>query len=190
VLVPFAEALKVRVPAETKPRGRINRSGPCSPPYARRRCERNARANPSRRCSARGLAFRKNRGRVHAPYMIRTVCSPQLTSNLGASGFRVKLTNRRSPSGTGSPRAASGRCGRVRTPSACYAAALQSLVSAGARDRLARAEEPVVRRLCAGGGSHERTDVRPASVPDADVPLLSRCVGNLLVWPQAPESGA
>src|SRR5258707_10565110 len=31
------------------------------------------------------------------------------------------------------------------------AAALQSLVSAGARDRLARAEEPVVRRLCAGG---------------------------------------
>src|SRR5438445_6872308 len=32
-----------------------------------------------------------------------------------------------------------------------YAAALQSLVSAGARDRLARAEEPVVRRLCAGG---------------------------------------
>ena len=33
-----------------------------------------------------------------------------------------------------------------------YAAALQSLVSAGARDRLARAEEPVVRRLCAGGG--------------------------------------
>ena len=38
-----------------------------------------------------------------------------------------------------------------------YAAALQSLVSAGARDRLARAEEPVVRRLCAGGGSHERT---------------------------------
>src|SRR5437660_1750491 len=33
-----------------------------------------------------------------------------------------------------------------------YAAALQSLVSAGARDRLARAEEPVVCRLCAGGG--------------------------------------
>jgi hypothetical protein len=32
-----------------------------------------------------------------------------------------------------------------------HAAALQSLVSAGARDRLARAEEPVVRRLCAGG---------------------------------------
>src|SRR5258708_37925915 len=32
-----------------------------------------------------------------------------------------------------------------------YAAALQSLVSAGVRDRLARAEEPVVRRLCAGG---------------------------------------
>src|SRR5207244_3749435 len=32
-----------------------------------------------------------------------------------------------------------------------YAAALQSLVSAGARDRVARAEEPVVRRLCAGG---------------------------------------
>src|SRR5467141_5313109 len=32
-----------------------------------------------------------------------------------------------------------------------YAAALQALVSAGARDRLARAEEPVVRRLCAGG---------------------------------------
>jgi len=32
-----------------------------------------------------------------------------------------------------------------------YAAALQSLVSAGARDRLARAEEPVVRRLSAGG---------------------------------------
>src|SRR6266704_2446873 len=32
-----------------------------------------------------------------------------------------------------------------------YAAALQSLVSAGARDRLTRAEEPVVRRLCAGG---------------------------------------
>src|SRR6266566_4856476 len=32
-----------------------------------------------------------------------------------------------------------------------YAAALQSLVSAGARDRLARAEEPVLRRLCAGG---------------------------------------
>ena len=30
-----------------------------------------------------------------------------------------------------------------------YAAALQSLVSAGARDRLARAEEPMVRRLCA-----------------------------------------
>src|ERR1700732_3847067 len=38
-----------------------------------------------------------------------------------------------------------------------YAAALQSLVSAGARDRLARAEEPVVRRLCAGGGSQLRT---------------------------------
>ena len=38
-----------------------------------------------------------------------------------------------------------------------YAAALQSLVSAGARDRLARAEEPVVRRLCAGGDSLERT---------------------------------
>jgi hypothetical protein len=33
-----------------------------------------------------------------------------------------------------------------------YAAALQSLVSAGARDRLARAEEPVVCRLCARGG--------------------------------------
>src|ERR1700731_2852389 len=32
-----------------------------------------------------------------------------------------------------------------------HAAALRSLVSAGARDRLARAEEPVVRRLCAGG---------------------------------------
>ena len=32
-----------------------------------------------------------------------------------------------------------------------YAAALQSLVSAGARDRLARAEEPVVRRLSPGG---------------------------------------
>src|SRR5439155_25392512 len=32
-----------------------------------------------------------------------------------------------------------------------YAAALQSLVSAGARDRLVRAEEPVVRGLCAGG---------------------------------------
>ena len=29
--------------------------------------------------------------------------------------------------------------------------AVQSLVSAGARDRLARAEEPVVGRLCAGG---------------------------------------
>ena len=49
------------------------------------------------------LAFRKNRGRVHAPYMIRTVCSPRPMSNLGAKGFRVKLTNRRSP-GTGSPR--------------------------------------------------------------------------------------
>ena len=49
------------------------------------------------------LAFRKNRGRVHAPYMIRTVCSPRPMPNLGAKGFRVKLTNRRSP-GTGSPR--------------------------------------------------------------------------------------
>ena len=49
------------------------------------------------------LACRKNRGRVHDPYMIRTVCSPRLTSNLGVRGFRVKLTNRRSPSGTGCP---------------------------------------------------------------------------------------
>src|SRR5947208_11300880 len=36
-----------------------------------------------------------------------------------------------------------------------YAAALQSMVSAGARDRLARAEEPVVRRLCAEGTGSE-----------------------------------
>src|SRR5437870_9145274 len=36
-----------------------------------------------------------------------------------------------------------------------YAAALQSLVSAGARDRLARAEEPVVRRLSPGGRGFE-----------------------------------
>jgi hypothetical protein len=60
---------------------------------------------PTRRDGALlgGLAFRKNRGRVHAPYMMRTVCSPRLTSDFGASGFRVNLTNRRSP-GTGSPR--------------------------------------------------------------------------------------
>src|SRR5258707_8583944 len=46
-----------------------------------------------------------------------------------------------------------------------YAAALQSLVSAGVRDRLARAEEPVVRRLCAGGESQERTRLQIRSIP-------------------------
>src|ERR1700730_15574329 len=63
--------------------------------------------------------------------------------------------------GPGAQRSA-GRCSRpyrrplsrtLRCQIAVSAAtpALQSLVSAGARDRLARAEEPVVRRLCAGG---------------------------------------
>ena len=52
-----------------------------------------------------------------------------------------------------------------------YAAALQSLVSAGARDRLARAEEPVVRRLCAGAN-----EIRTIG-PSQGRPDLSR-VGN------------
>src|SRR5438128_11675779 len=45
-----------------------------------------------------------------------------------------------------------------------YAAALQSLVSAGAGDRLARAEEPVVRRLCAGGNR-----IRTLGPPRTDI---------------------
>src|SRR5207244_13642790 len=53
-----------------------------------------------------------------------------------------------------------------------YAAALQSLVSAGARDRLARVEEPVVRRLCAGG-KWIRTIGSAGEGPDAS------CVGSL-----------
>src|SRR5258707_12933744 len=52
-----------------------------------------------------------------------------------------------------------------------YAPALQSLVSAGARDRLARAEEPVVRGLCAGG-SRIRTLSPP---PREEGPTSSRC---------------
>src|SRR5437773_8996263 len=58
-----------------------------------------------------------------------------------------------------------------------YAAALQSLVSAGARDRLARAEEPVVRRLCAGA-SRIRTPGpgrrrREVSAGEACLPITS-----------------
>src|SRR4029077_12555815 len=47
-----------------------------------------------------------------------------------------------------------------------YAAALQSLVSAGARDRPARAEESVVRRLCAGGNRIRTIGPPPEIVVD------------------------
>ena len=52
------------------------------------------------------------------------------------------------------------------TSAVLYAAALQSLVSAGARDRLARAEEPVVRRFCTGG-NRIRTIGSAGEGPDA-----------------------
>jgi hypothetical protein len=64
----------------------------------------------------------------------------------------------------------------------CHAAALQSLVIAGARDRLARAEEPVVRRLCAGG-NWIRT------ICPTNSAMLSRPMGNdsLLAFFEIPK---